>query len=206
MKVFVAIPCMEDMPVDFVMSLTNMKMVGETSINYSVSSLVYDSRNRLAQMAIDSGSDYVLWLDSDMVFDPSLLERLMVDIEDKDFVSALYFMRKPPFKPLIFKTIRPSLIANEGVTVLYEDYPVDSTFEIDGCGFGAVLMRTQVLRDVQAKDRFLFSPLLGYGEDVSFCIRVKRAGYQMWCDSKLLIGHIGKMVTTDNTFKMYNKK
>jgi len=206
MRVFVAIPCMEDMPVDFVMSLTNMQMIEQTTINYSVSSLVYDSRNRLAQMAIDAESDYVLWLDSDMVFDSTLLVRLMEDIQGKDIVSALYFMRKPPYKPLVYKTIRLSAFANEGVTVGYDDYPENETFEIDGCGFGAVLMRTQVLIDVLARERFLFSPLLGYGEDLSFCIRAKRTGYRMWCDSRLVIGHISKVVSTDKTFKAFREK
>lgn len=206
MKVFIAIPAMESIPVDFANSLAQLKLMGETTINYSVGSLVYDSRNKLAQDAIDQNADYVLWLDSDMVFDPTLLERLMEDIQDKDFVSALYYLRKPPFKPVIYKTIRLGIFANEGVTVGYDDYPEDELFEIDGCGFGAVLLRTEMMKEILKRERFLFSPILGYGEDISFCIRAKRAGYQMWCDSKLKIGHVAKMIVTEKTFKAYNKK
>lgn len=42
MRTLVAIPCLDMMHTSFVISLTGMRMKGETKLVYSVSSLVYD--------------------------------------------------------------------------------------------------------------------------------------------------------------------
>lgn len=207
MKIFIAIPCMEDLPVDFVKSLTRLQTLGQTTINYSVGSLVYASRQFLAETAVKEGADYILWLDSDMTFDSDLLIDLMKDVQEgRDFVSGLYFRRKPPYTPVLYKKIRMGMFANEGITIEYDDYPENEIFEIDACGFGGVLMRTEMVKAIIEKEGHTFSPLLGYGEDISFCIRAKRLGYQLWCDSRIKMGHIAKTVANEETFKAYNAR
>lgn len=195
MKVFIAIPCMESVPVDFVKSLMKLKTPDDTTINWSVGSLIYSSRDTLSGQAIMEGSDYVLWLDSDMVFDSYLLRKLMLD--DVDFVSGLYFRRKAPYHPVIYKSIGEK-------TEEFLDYP-SGLFEIDACGFGGVLMKTAMLKDIIDKEHSAFAPLPGYGEDISFCIRAKRNGYKLWCDSRVKMGHIAKTLANEETYKAYNK-
>lgn len=204
MKIFVAIPCMEDMPVDFVKSLTRLERVGQTSINFSVGSLVYASRDYLAQSAVAEKSDYILWLDSDMVFDSDLLIDMMNSIEDRDFLTAVCFRRKAPFSPVIYKKIRMGF-EGEAETEAYDDYP-DEMFEVDACGMAAVLMKTEMAADIIAKDKQLFAPLPGYGEDVSFCIRAKKHGYKLWADPKLNVGHIARMVADKAAFKAWRER
>lgn len=207
MKIFVAIPCMETLPVDFVISLERLKRIGNTTINYSVGSLVYASRDHLASQAIQENADYILWLDSDMVFDSTFLIDAMKHMDEgKDFVSGLYFRRKAPFTPVLYKTIRMGMFPGEGISVEYDDYPENSVFEIDACGFGGVLMKVDMLKDIIDKEHHAFAPILGYGEDISFCIRAKKNGYKLWCDSSLKMGHIAKLVADESTFKAFRKK
>ena len=207
MKIFIAIPCMEDLPIDFVTSLTKMRMIGNYTINYSVGSLVYASRQYLAETAVAEGADYILWLDSDMVFSTDFLVDMMNTIkEGKDFVSALYFKRKPPFSPVLYKTIRMGITPEDGISEEYLDYPENQVFEIDACGFGGVLMKIQVVKDIIAREGHTFSPILGYGEDVSFCIRAKRAGYTLWCDSRIKMGHIMKTQATEEIYKRWKNQ
>lgn len=200
MKIFIAIPCMEDLPVDFVMSLTKLELVEETTINYSVGSLIYASRDFLAGCAIKAEADYILWLDSDMIFEPTLLKDLLRDIKGKDFVSGLYFRRKPPFTPVLYETIRLGLTADDAITKNYDNFPQNEVFEIDACGFGACLMKTEVAKKVFEQKGQMFSPINGYGEDISFCIRAKQVGYKLWCDPKPYLGHVAKTVVDKNIF------
>ena len=52
----------------------------------------------------------------------------------------------------------------------------------------------------------LFAPIPGYGEDVSFCLRARKAGFRLWCDSRIKIGHIASTTVTEETFQAYRKK
>ena len=202
MKTLIAIPCLDQLDVNFVRSLTSLHRVGTTYISFMTNSLVYDARNKLAQQAIDENADFILWFDSDMVFSESLMQDMFRSIEGRDFVTAVCHRRRPPFSPCIYKTIRMG-IAGDNISEEYIDYPTDAPFEIDACGFGAVLMRVDMLKTVLHKDNALFNPLSGYGEDISFCIRAKRAGYKLFCDPKVQVGHVARSIVTADTFKAY---
>ena len=198
MKIMVAIPCMDFMHTDFVISLTGMQHDGNVGFVYSSSSLVYDSRNSLANIAIREGYDRVLWLDSDMKFTPDLLKRLSEDIDSgMDAVCGLYVTRKLPIRPAVFDDI--GYITNENGTATpkahhFLDYPKDSVFEVAACGFAGVMTTTELLAAVKEKYGLPFSPFLGFGEDISFCIRAKELGRKIYCDSRIKMGHVGLRV------------
>lgn len=192
MKIYIAIPCMETMPVDFVVSLERLRRIDTTTVNFLSGSLVYDARDRLAANAVMLNYDYILWLDSDMAFGSDLLTRLMKDIDEgKDFVTGLYYRRRAPFTPVVYTKIDPFEELDE--------IP-DEMFEVDGCGFGCVLMKVSMLKDIIDKEHNCFVPLPGHGEDLSFCIRAKRQGYKLWCDPSLKLGHIGTQIVTEQTY------
>ena len=205
-KIFIAIPCMEDMPVDFVKSLTQLQKVGQTSINFSVGSLVYASRDYLAQTAIAEKADYILWLDSDMVFGSELLTDMMdyLDQSGNDFVTAVCFRRKPPFNPVIYKKIRMGF-EGESETEGYDDYQTEQPFEIDACGMAAVLMTVEMAAKIIYHEKQLFAPIPGYGEDISFCIRAKKHGYKLWADPRLYVGHIARTVSDRAAFEAWRR-
>lgn len=205
MKTLIAIPCLDYVDVQFVRSLVSMQRVGSTYISFLTNSLVYDARNKLAQQAIDENADFILWLDSDMVFTDTLLKDMFRSIEGKDFVTAVCHRRRPPFSPCIYKTIKLGL-AGDAVTEEYLDYPKDAPFEIDACGFAAVLMRVDMLKTILHNDNALFSPIAGYGEDISFCIRAKRAGFKLYCDPKIQVGHVSQTIITSETFEAFRSK
>lgn len=194
MNIMIAVPCMDMMHTDFVISLTGLAHDGNASFIYSRSSLVYDSRNRLANMAIDGGFDRVLWLDSDMRFDRDILQRLSADLDrGLDMVCGLYVTRRLPVQTAIFSEIGYQTEGDKARPVAknYVGYPKDQLFEIAACGFGGVLMNTSLLKDVRDRYGLPFSPVLGFGEDISFCLRVKELGKKMFCDSSVKLGHIG---------------
>lgn len=201
MKILIAIPCADLLDVNFVESLTLLQTPEGTDIKFVASSLIYDARNKLASMAIENGYDYVMWFDSDMTFEPDLLIRLLDDIKDKDMVTGLYFNRRPPFRPTVFEECDISQKDREiRVSAVHQKHIPDSMFEIAACGFGCILVRTSVFKEVYEKQGLPFSPLLGLGEDLSFCWRARQQGFKVWCDPKLLCGHTAHIVVGDETY------
>ncbi len=200
MKIMVAIPCMDMMHTLFVKSLLGLKRVGEMQFAFSASSLVYDSRNGLAKKAITEGFDYILWLDSDMEFPADLLERLMES--GKDYVSALYFKRRLPVSPVIYEKVGYYHGDDEvtPIAVPFASYP-DSLFEVEGTGFGAVLLSVEALKKVVDRYGAPFSPILGFGEDLSFCLRCKEVGVKMYCDPTIKAGHVGYKTYTEEDYE-----
>ena len=188
MKTLIAVPAMDQVPAQFCASLAMLKRTGDSVVGFEISSLVYTARNNLAAKAIQLGADFVLWLDSDMVFAPDILERLFADYQagKGDIISGLYFRRaEGPF------------------TAAPESIP-DDVFEIAGCGFGCVLMPADVLMDVIGKYGNPFDPINGMGEDLSFCWRARQCGHKIVCDPAISLGHVAHMVVDRSFYDSYN--
>lgn len=197
-KILIAVPCMDMVSARFAQSLATLKKknVGEVIVSFLIGSLVYDSRNRLAEYAIAIEADYILWLDSDMTFAPDILERMMSVMEenkDIDILSGLYFRRATPFTPVAFDVLEEG---EDGV-VIFEDMEEipDGLKEIAGCGFGCVLMKTDCLFDAESRGAW-FAPMRNAGEDCAFCIRARKEGYRIFIDPSIELGHMGYAAVT----------
>ena len=101
-KILIAVPCMDQIPARFAQSLVMLQSNEQTVVCFQIGSLVYHSRNDLAKRAIEMDADFIFWLDSDMVFAPDVLERLLKHFEnpDVDMVTGVYFRRVAPFSPV----------------------------------------------------------------------------------------------------------
>lgn len=204
MKYLICIPCMDMVHTEFLKSLLQLRKVEETKYTLTCSSLVYDARNTMAKKAITESYDRVLWLDSDMSFEPDLMERLAARLDEgKEFVSGLYFTRKAPVRPVMYEECG-YFTDNEGavkpVAVWYDDYPRDDIFKVKACGFGGVMMTTALIQRVVDKFGMPFAPMLGFGEDLSFCGRVQEVGGEMWVDSTIKLGHVGLGTITESIY------
>lgn len=200
MKTVIAIPSMDQVPTRFCQSLAMLQKVGECAVGFQIGSLVYMARDALAKNAIEMGADYIFWLDSDMVFSPDTLQRMM-SIRDKgDIISGLYFRRVSPYTPVLYKDLD---INEKGATWSeFDDIP-EEIFECGGVGFGCCLMPTEVCIDVLAKFGQMFTPINGVGEDLSFCWRARQCGYKIVCDPSVELGHVGNYVITRDFYNVF---
>lgn len=201
MKVMVAIPCHDKVDAVFMRSVLGLQLEGHVEFSFAIGSLVYDARNRLALQACQQGFDAVLWLDSDMVYPPDMFVKLCKRIEEgAEYVSALAFTRKTPCKPVIYEYIgwRGTLPVCESMF----DYPEDTIFEIAGSGMGCVMMTTGLLERVGRKFGNPFSPRMGFGEDLTFCLNVQDIGIPMFCDSSIKVGHLGYVEFNEEQYKV----
>lgn len=146
------------------------------------------ARNDLARIVHHKINDYtgeefthLLWLDDDHIFNADLA--CVLASHDKDMVSALYYARTGKPLPVVYV---------HGGEDDYKHYPLiivpNRLFEVDAVGFGAMLMRRDVLDRVPEP---WFTVDWRAGEDIAFCVKAKQHGVKIWCDARYKLGHIG---------------
>ena len=193
MKLLIAVPTLENVPVDFMESLMDLachlKDEGvDFKLKIEAGTLVYFARENLARWAIANRYTHVLWLDSDMVFHEEIVEDLQFC--GKDIVTGIAHSRRPPFSSCLFTEIYP------GVEKFKGEYPKQA-FKVAACGMACVLMSVKVLYAVYNKFGNMFQPLnepLTYGEDVAFCWRAQQCGFDIWAEPTVRVGHVGRRV------------
>ena len=194
-KVLIAVPALDVMPTQSAYCMLSLMRDCPSRFSFIVRASCHDARNLLAREAIESGADRVLWIDSDMIFSDDLMLRLGADLDEGwDLACGIYFRRELPTSPLVYKSID----AETGKSEVWHDYPRDALFGIAGCGFGAVMMTTELLRRV---GDYGFTPLLHLSEDLSFCARAGQLGARMACDSRVKIGHVGQIIIGEQLYK-----
>ena len=202
MKLLIGIPTLDYIHVEFLRSLTALlSHLRDKGVSFDLDiesgTLVYMARERISNKAINEGYTHVLWLDSDMVFRPELLEDLM--FSGKPFVTGIYHARRKGYASCIFKSIEIDKKVER-----FDSYPND-TFEIDGCGFGCVLIETAILEDVNRNRGTCFTPLPAYGEDIAFCKRAKELGHKIFCEPSVVCGHIGHIAIYPDDHEQWKK-
>ncbi len=187
-KVAVCYPSGDMVHADFALALAGLCLSVhpiETTVVNTKSSIVAEARNIAVQRAQEANADYLLFLDSDMVFPQSVLHRLL--IHQKDIVGAVYTKRVPPYDLL-------------GTMLTSAEPPgADGLVEMLRLPTGCLLIRMAVFEKL-TKPYFQFGvdPEQGalLGEDYVFCDRARLAGYRLWADFSLSqeIGHLGQKV------------
>ena len=202
MRTLIALPCMNTVETVFFKSMLELRPVQYAEFGITEATLIYDARNTLCKRAVVEGFDRVLFIDSDMIFEPDLMERLSADMDKGlDYVSGLYFKRRKPITPVIYQRVEYEPVAGREefipVAEPYEDYPKDALFQIAASGGGAVMISAKLITAVANRYGLPFAPMLGFGEDLSFCKRATELGFQLWCDSSIKLGHSMRTVSDE---------
>ena len=192
MKILLGMPSVGQMPTKTVISLLSTVEKGKVEPMIVSGSLVYDSRDAIARYAVDNDYDYVLYADSDMVFNADDLKRLLA--HNVGICSGLYVTRAGERKNVAYEKVitrrrfpyrEPKLIEDKGTT---------GFGSVAACGFGFCLIKCSVLKSMLKYYKSLFEPFKGVGEDVAFCLRAKRIGFKTFIDRDVKLGHVGEKV------------
>ena len=142
------------------------------------------SRTKEATILDERAYDWLLWVDSDMAWQPEDIFQLIE--RDLDVVTGLAPMGdQKKLCVMLRQDDRDYWIVNQDLE------GVEEPFEIEACGMGFLLMRAGVLESLEFpwfRSEVDETGLL-MGEDLSFCRRVKEAGYRIFADPRVLIGH-----------------
>jgi glycosyltransferase involved in cell wall biosynthesis len=187
-KVAICFPSGDMVHADFALALAGLCSASaplDTPIINNKSSIVAIARNNAIAMARDFAVDYVLFLDSDMVFPRDTLHRLL--LHRKDIIGATYTKRVPPYT-ILGRHLDDTASPDERGLIEMRHIPT-----------GCLLIRLAVFEALSKPYfRFLHDEASGeiWGEDYVFCDRARAAGFRIWCDTllSLEIGHIGQRI------------
>lgn len=186
-RVAIAVPSGDMVHADFAMAYAQLCMASAAfplQLITVKSSIVAQARNNGVEHARSFGADLIFFLDSDMVFPPTALLRLV--LHGKDIVGATYTKRVAPFDILGTKLAeQPAVLSGD-------------LLEMQRIPTGCLLINMRVF-DRLSKPYFRFEINPGgeiVSEDYVFCDRAREAGFRIWCDAVMSreIGHIGQNV------------
>lgn len=131
--------------------------------------------------------DWLLWLDSDMIFPPHTLMTLLG--HQKDIVGATYCRRTHPFD-----------LHGRGLTGKPMEIN-DGLVEMAALPTGCLLTKRDIFRTWK-KPYWRCEPNFErgdhWGEDYFFCIEARARGHKVWLDATLTkeVAHIGEQILT----------
>lgn len=158
--------------------------------------------------------DWLLFIDSDMVWQPEAT-RLLIETREKfdlDMVGGLCFQRGDPYQPTMYRMAPHDA---HGYTFM-EKWDPDAAIEVDATGMAFCLIHKRVFDRILEKNNAgpfpEFKERRGqrpapffrweeeYGEDFLFCREAKASGSKIFVDTSVKIGHVGELVITEGTF------
>ncbi len=148
---------------------------------------VHQCRINIVKEAQKYNCTHLLFIDYDMLFEPDVAEKLLA--RDKDIIGVNSMVRGLP----LASTVK---IHNEKGEKAYE--VSGECFECQAVGTGIMLIKMSVF-DKLPKPWFFYEQDgddMKTGSDMWFCNKAKEAGFKVWCDSSVKVGHIGDYVYT----------
>ncbi len=143
LKLVIGILHKGDVSMDWAMMLSQLQRPGGTAF-VSSSHWPWDvGRNRIVENAMRENAEYVLMLDSDVVPPRDAILRLMG--HKVPIVQGLYYMRTPPFVPLVMR-VDPTTKPGEGVRFAQvASWTPGELVPVDTVATGCLLMHRRVL-------------------------------------------------------------
>ena len=187
-KIIVGIPSLDGVThmSHTVMMLNTMTRYGEVGTVSQEGTYLDFARNQIVEKGYELASEawgtppnYFLFIDQDSVVPVDLFGLLLQ--HDLDIVSGFYVKKKAPYMPCFGFNAGTDFEWNPG-----------TTFEVDWIGFGAVLIKERVFRELQEPYfKVVNNAEQQIGEDIYFCRQAKAAGFKIYVDSSIEIGHQG---------------
>lgn len=188
-RILLAIPTARYIEVETFKSIYDLDVPDDVEITfqYFYGYNIDQIRNLIAQWA--SNYDYLFSVDSDIVLPKDCLKKMLK--HDVDMVSGVYKQRLDNVE--IIEIMRKN--EHGGVThIPFSAIQPAGLHEIDSCGFGCVLVKSEVIRKIgypQFKYHSALDHKFTISEDVFFCKRAKEVGAKIYVDSSIVCDHKG---------------
>ena len=146
-------------------------------------------------------SDWILWVDSDVVISPEMFLKLWDkrDAVDKPVLTGVYFTTDTPEEPLMVPspTVFEFVInGNEVGIKRLHPLPKNKFLQVGAAGMGFVLMHRSVITrilDVEPNSPIFTEVGVAksfMGEDIFFFALCHKAQVPVWCDTSALVPHM----------------
>jgi hypothetical protein len=206
-SVSILVPTRDTVHSHFSFSLGNLiktttQMGIDVHLFFDASTILINQRETLISQAIKMKSKWVLWLDSDMMFPPTTLMRLLAHKDN--IVACNYMKRSFPFKSVAFTDTNDW----ESWVPLQTE---DKLITVEAIGMGCVLMKTSIFQKLSKPYfEYTYQPKTEDwgGEDFTLFKKLNKLGYQVKVDTNLSneIYHIGTYAYGKNLEANIQKK
>jgi hypothetical protein len=204
--------------------LVNKKIVTMTKV---ISNFPMDAnRNKFACNCIETGVDYMLWLDMDQTFPADMISKMLEVIsEDRPIVAWMYYLKREPYPPVLGRYVpwdednlpykdyyKKMGFVGENDVPLMTYRPItyfDKTtpFTVDVIGLGCVIMKTEIFKGM-TYPYFYYTPdprpgkeFLQMDEVMPFCAQLKKLNIPIWIDPRVQCGHLANLETNVDLFE-----
>jgi hypothetical protein len=175
------------------------------------------ARNDVVRHFLKFNAQWLLMIDSDMVFNPEQVDKIMevADAEERPLLGGLCFGggRSGIMFPTIYRLRVPG--PNETPVEVVKDYPPDTLVPCDATGAAFLLMHRSLLIKMHETWGETNSPWfiegseykgMAFGEDWAFCMRAKHLGYQLYVHTGVKIGHTKATVLDEPAYLRYRER
>ncbi len=153
-------------------ALKNEKFI--VTVDYATDKPIANNRNKIVKKFLDSGMDYLVQVDDDIIPPDDFLDMVLYD---KDIMAPVMFAyRKEGLIPL---TLRQR---EDGSYTTITTRENGGTVEVDAVGSGCLITPRRVLEDVKAPflNEYDEEGIKERGLDIAFCRRAKERGWRVW--------------------------
>lgn len=164
-----------------------------------MSGSIATARNSLVIQALSGGASHLLMLDTDQVYPPDTLTRLMR--HQVEICGVTVHSRWMPFSPNLYR----------GEIGRYQWIPDEEMWsgdlvEIDATGTGCLLLDMEIFDKVEPP-WFEFQVMDGrpVGEDIWFCSQVRKAGVRIFVDTSIKVGHLTTVEINEAFYRLFRK-
>ena len=192
MKIALCVPLSWDMVyADFWRSSMRLDDSGlETKLFDSRHPAIDWARNDVVVQALKWEPDYLFWMDADQTYPSDTIKRLLA--HQKDFVGGVNVGRKLPHNPLVYQW-------KEGDRMHHILDLGTGLKKVEVISLSGSLISSEVFKAIPQP---WFTNTLTAGHDVLFCLRCSDFGFDIYCDTSLIYGHIVPKVLTTNDMKL----
>lgn len=146
--------------------------------------------NVLVEHSKAQGMTHLMFVDTDMIFPEDGISRLLS--HDKDIVGGNYNIRLDPTSGEFSGPTVKMLVNGEPVSMIAKDFPTE-LFKCYALPLGFMLVKMSVFDKLTRPyfETHIDANNKHMTEDIDFCVKANEAGFDLWCDPTIQIGHIG---------------
>jgi len=162
-----------------------------------------------------SKSDWLLWVDSDVVISPETFRLLWdnKDAKERPLVSGVYFTTDNPEEPLMIPMPTVFSFTNKGDGTFglsrVHPLPKNQLIKVDAAGFGFILMHRSIVEKVKAvaPDGQMFMEMgrgtKFIGEDIFFFALCDKAEVPLYCHTGALAPHMKRFSFDEHYYNAF---